>query len=107
MKQTRRMWMMNVVTGLGAFALTPLSSFAAYEKLTESDAYGKTLGFRLNTEDVDKVKWKRWTAEQHCSNCQLWTANNAEKTYGDCSFFERSTPQSGWCKNYKAKKAAA
>ncbi|MBU3620740.1 high-potential iron-sulfur protein [Polynucleobacter sp. CS-Odin-A6] len=105
MEQKRRVFIMQVVAGLGTLTLGSQSSFAAYEKLTESDSYGKSMGFRLKSEDVDSAKYKRWTAEQKCSSCQLWSGKG-DLSYGDCSFFERSVPSTGWCKNFKAKKAA-
>jgi hypothetical protein len=105
MKQKRRVFMMQVVAGLGALTLGTQSTFAAYEKLTESDSYGKSMGFRLKTEDADAVKYKRWKADQKCSNCQLWSGTG-DQSYGDCSFFERSVPSGGWCKNFKVKKSA-
>jgi hypothetical protein len=108
MKSNRRVFMMQVVGGLGTLALGSKASFAAVEKLTEADSYGKSMGFKLNTMDVDKAKWKRWTAEQNCGNCQLWNGkeNKTVAGYGECSFFERYTPEAGWCKNYKVRKAA-
>jgi hypothetical protein len=109
MKQNRRVFMMQLVGGVGALALGSKSSFAAVEKLSESDSYAKSMGFKLKTEDVDKAKWKRWTAEQKCGSCQLWNGreNKAVAGYGECSFFERYTPETGWCKNYKPQGAAA
>ena len=52
-----------------AFAADPVSN----EKLTETDAYAKSMGFRLDTTKVDQAKYPRHTAEQKCSVCQLFS----------------------------------
>jgi hypothetical protein len=79
---------------------------AAADKLNPADPYARSMGFRLNTEEVDQAKYPRHTVEQHCQVCQLW--NGGDKEVGNCSFFDSAiTPKNGWCKNFKVKKAAA
>lgn len=104
MKNNRRAFMIKVVAGVAAATVLPQVAHATTEKLSESDPYAKSMGFKLHSEEVDKAKYKRWTAEQQCSKCQLW-GGKAGDEYGECSFFERYTPSGGWCKNFKAKKA--
>jgi hypothetical protein len=96
--------MIKGVAGLAAATVLPKVAHATTEKLSESDPYAKSMGFRLRSEEVDKAKYKRWTAEQQCSKCQLW-GGKAGDEYAECSFFERYTPSGGWCKNFKAHKA--
>jgi len=105
MKQSRRTFMIKAVAGVAAAGMLPQVARAANEKLSETDPYAKSMGFKLKTEEVDKAKYKRWTAEQQCSKCQLW-AGKAGDEYGECSFFERYTPAGGWCKNFKVVKNA-
>ncbi len=105
MKQSRRTFMIKAVAGVAAASLLPQVAQAAQEKLSESDPCAKSMGFKLKTEGVDKAKYKRWSAEQQCSKCQLW-GGKAGDEYGECSFFERYTPAGGWCKNFKAVKNA-
>lgn len=91
-----------VLSATHAFAADPVSN----EKLTESDAYAKSMGFRLDHTKVDKVKYPRYAADQKCSACQLFSgAPGAE--WGPCSFFGgRLVNKEGWCRNFKVKKAA-
>jgi hypothetical protein len=78
----------------------------AFEKLNPTDPYARSMGFKLNTEEVDQAKYPRHTADQSCKSCQLW--NGGDKDFGNCSFFDNAiTPKNGWCKNFKVKKAAA
>lgn len=104
MKHSRRAFMIKAAIGVAAASVLPQVAHAATEKLSESDPYAKSMGFKLNHEEVDKTKFKRWAADQQCSKCQLW-AGKAGDDYAECSFFERHTPAGGWCKNFKARKA--
>ncbi len=102
---SRRVFILKVlaVNGLIGAAASPAH---AADKLDPADPYARSMGFRLNTEEVDQVKYPRHTSEQHCQVCQLW--NGGDKDTGNCSFFNGAiTPKTGWCKNFKAKKAAA
>jgi hypothetical protein len=104
----RRIFILHLACGTSALATgaamaaDPVST----EKLTEADAYAKSMGFRLDTTKVDAKKYPRHTAEQKCSTCQLFSgAPGAE--WGPCSFFGgRLVNKEGWCRNFKAKKAA-
>ena len=77
------------------------------EKVTETDPYAKSMGFRLETANVDKVKFPRHDVSQHCSECQLFSGKAGEPL-GPCSFYGgRQVPINGWCRNFKVKKAKA
>jgi hypothetical protein len=78
---------------------------ASPEAVKETDAYPKSMGFRLNTANVDQVKFPRHDVKQHCSECQLFSGKPGEPT-GTCSFFKRVVPIDGWCRNFKPRKAA-
>ena len=101
---SRRVFFLQVLAAnalLGA-AVRPAG---AADKLNPADPYARSMGFRLNTEEVDQAKYPRHTKDQHCQACQLW--NGGDKEFGNCSFFDGAiTPKNGWCKNFKAKKAA-
>jgi hypothetical protein len=71
----------------------------------ETDPYPKSMGFKLNTASVDKVKFPRHEATQKCTDCQLYSGKPGEQL-GPCSFFKKLVPPDGWCRNFKPKKAA-
>jgi hypothetical protein len=98
--------MMRVVAGSAVLASAASSHAQAPEKLLETDPYAKSMGFRLNTSNVDQARYPRHDVSQHCSKCQLWDGKPGAE-FAACSFFgERHTPSTGWCKNFKAVKAA-
>jgi hypothetical protein len=100
--QQRRVFFMKVLAGSAA-AIAVARQAHAFDKLDPNDPYAKSMGFRLNTEEVDQAKYPRHTTEQHCQLCQLWNGGDAD--FGNCSFFDHAiTPKNGWCKNFKAKK---
>ena len=102
----RRVFIMKVVGGASAFAVA--DAFAAdpvsNEKLTETDSYAKSMGFRMDTTKVDQKRFPRHTAEQKCSTCQLYSGE-PKAEWGPCSFFGgRLVHKDGWCRNFKIKK---
>ena len=103
----RRVFMLHTLVGASVVA-TAHQAHASSETdaVKETDAYPKSMGFRLNTTDVDKVKYPRHTLEQRCSQCQLFKNVAGEPTW-QCSFFKRVVPVDGWCRNFKQVKAAA
>jgi hypothetical protein len=102
---TKRVFMLQVVTGVGLLAVGQSNEAFAADKLVPTDPYPKSMGFKLDTNEVDQVKYPRHTAEQACRFCQLWDGGTAD--FGSCSFFDGAiTPKTGWCKNFKVKKAA-
>jgi hypothetical protein len=103
-KNNRRVFMMQVAAGASAMALGLKASQAA-EKLTENDAYAKSMGFKYDTKTVDNKRWTRHKPDQACNSCQLWDGKQAD-AFAPCSFFgDRLTPNAGWCKNWKIRKA--
>jgi len=102
----RRVFMLHTLVGASVVTTAHQAQAAAEtEAVKETDAYPKSMGFRLNTADVDQTKYPRHTVEQHCSQCQLFKGNAGEQT-GNCSFFKRVVPVNGWCRNFKQVKAA-
>ncbi len=107
MKTNRRVFMMQVALGSSALAMASVSARAAVTKLDANDSYAKSMGFVLNTKDVDTAKWgRKYKVGQQCSKCQLWDGKEKD-AYAACSFFgDQHTPAGGWCKNFKAHGAA-
>ena len=111
---TRRIFVLHAVAGgsalpaLSAFAAdAPASAPVSTVKLTEIDPYAKTMGFRLDTNNVDQAKYPRHDTTQHCAKCQLFSGKEGDAV-GPCSFYGgRLVPPTGWCRNFKVKKATA
>jgi hypothetical protein len=112
MNTNRRTFVLHVIAA-GAAAGTA-NALAGEEKkvstvvLTEDDPYAKSMGFRWDTNKVDQARYPRHeAATQQCSKCQLYSGKDGDEV-GPCSFFGgRLVHPGGWCRNFKAKKAAA
>lgn len=100
----RRVFMMKLVCGPSALAAAAPALSA--EKLTEADPYAKSMGFKLDTTQVDAKRFPRHTPEQKCSACQLFSGGSED--WGPCSFFGgRLVYKDGWCRNFKVRKPGA
>ena len=112
MKQiNRREFIVKVVAATCALGAAPLVAEEAEEpkkakgKLSENDAYARSMGFKTDTTKVDQKRWKKHTVDQHCSKCQLFKGEDGAAE-GPCSFFgHRIVPATGWCRNFKPRKA--
>jgi hypothetical protein len=104
----RRNFLIQVAAGTCAVAVAGLASAEEQKpkgKLAENDAYAKSMGFRLDTTQVDQAKYPKHTVEQSCAKCQLYSGAEGEPE-GPCSFFGgRLVPVNGWCRNFKPKAA--
>ncbi len=113
--RNRRVFMLHAITGATALAVQQAAQAqapaaapaqtASDVPVKETDAYPKSMGFRVNTANVDKVKFPRHEVAQKCSGCQLFSGKAGEPL-GTCSFFKRPVPVDGWCRNFKPQKAA-
>ena len=104
---TRRVFMLHVMAGTTVLTTQAhAQATPSPDPVKETDAYPKSMGFRLKTENVDQAKFPRHTVAQKCSECQLYSGKPGEPL-GTCSFFKRPVPPEGWCRNFKPKKAAA
>jgi hypothetical protein len=107
----RRVFVIHAASGAAVAALPALSLAQEAPKeqsnvpVKETDAYPKSMGFRINTANVDKAKFPRHDVSQKCSECQLFSGKPGD-ALGPCSFFKRPVPPDGWCRNFKPRKAA-
>lgn len=98
MKNTnRRVFLMQVAVGSSALAATHAMAQAPAPKLDEKDPQAAALGYAADTTKVDNKKYPKHTAEQKCSNCQLYTGKPKEAT-GPCPLFAgKQVAANGWC----------
>ena len=103
--ENRRSFVLKVITGTGVMAAAAHAG-AEEEKVTESDPYAKSMGFRLDTKNVDQARYPRHDpATQQCNKCQLYSGKPGD-SWGPCSFYGgRLVSPNGWCRNFKAPKA--
>ena len=106
--RNRRIFLLHTIGGSAVLAVQGLAQAEEVSTIPvkETDAYPKSMGFRLNTANVDQAKFPRHETTQKCTECQLFSGLKAGETLGTCSFFKRLVPPDGWCRNFKPRKAA-
>ncbi|MBC7608135.1 MAG: high-potential iron-sulfur protein [Polaromonas sp.] len=106
MKQTnRRVFMLHVVAGSSALAASSVMAQAAAPMVNEKDPQAVGLAYAADTTKVDAKKYPKHTADQKCSNCQLF-AGKPKEAAGPCPLFAgKQVAANGWCSAY-VKKAA-
>lgn len=94
----------------GVIATVPLlasTSGMAQElpELTEDDATGAALGYKISSATVDAATYPNHEASQLCSSCALYLGQ-ADDASGPCSIFPgKSVAADGWCSVWAAKPA--
>lgn len=72
--------------------------------VAETDAQAAALGYKADASKVDKVKFPKHTADQHCGNCALYQGKPTDAS-GGCGLFPgKQVAGKGWCSAW-AKKA--
>lgn len=95
---TRRAFIFKVIPAAAGAVLLANRAFAA-EAVRESDPMAEQLGYKNDTNDVNKNTYPKHSTAQKCSNCSLYQAN------GTCTLFAGKTvAANGWCASW-AKKA--
>lgn len=105
----RRVFVLHVIGGASSLAggmrLASAADAPTDERVTEADPYARSMGFRLDTTQVDQAKYPRHDVTQKCSSCQLYDGKPGE-ALGPCSFYGgRQVSMNGWCRNFKVRKA--
>lgn len=75
----------------------------AQARVEESNAQAASLGFRNDTTKVDKAKFPKHTADQKCSNCQLYQGKPTDATAPCAIFPGKVVPGPGWCSAWNKK----
>lgn len=95
-------------TTLAAATALPLGSIPivlqAQDMVDENDPSAVALGYKADTADVDAAKYPKHSADQLCSNCQLYQGGDAES--GACAIFPgKLVAGKGWCSAWVPKAA--
>jgi hypothetical protein len=95
--------MFKIVPAIAVGGLVAREAFAQ-AKVSESDPQAVGLGYKEDAAKVDKAKFPKFAAGQHCGNCALFQGKAADAV-GACAIFPGKTvANKGWCSAY-AKKA--
>jgi hypothetical protein len=62
-----------------------------------------SLGYKHDASQVDKAKFSKYAAGEHCGNCQLFQGKAGED-WGPCPIFGgKLVSVKGWCSAYTKK----
>lgn len=98
----RRVFMLQVATAAGL--ATVAAGASAQAMVSESDPQATALGYKADASKVDKAKYPKYAAGQHCGACALYQGA-AGSSAGGCGIFAgKQVSSKGWCSAF-AKKA--
>ncbi len=67
------------------------------------DPTAQSLGYTLDATKVDKAKFPKFVAGQHCANCQLFQGKPTDASGGCPIFAGKSVSAKAWCSAYVKK----
>ena len=94
----RREFILKLIPLTGAALALPRLAHADVPALTEDDKMAKAMGFRLQTEKADQVKFPKHANDQTCAKCLHYTTVGAESAR--CDLFNKIVPKGGWCSGF-------
>ncbi len=99
---TRRTFFIQSAIAVGAAGVVHLAQ--AQAAVAESDPQAVALGYKTDATKVDKTKYPKYAAGEHCGNCALYQGKAGDAA-GPCPLFAgKQVAATGWCSAW-AKKA--
>ena len=103
--KTRRIFLTRTLAGTCAVLAAPVVSRAAPPRVDEGDETAQALGYRHDTNKVDKKRYPNHTVSQTCANCSFFQGA-ATDAWGGCAMFGRKQIAGpGWCSAWARKPA--
>ena len=100
----RRVFTLQLVAASSALAARQAGAADETEKVLEADPYARSMGFRLDTAQVDKAKYPQHAATQVCGGCNFYQGKPTD-AMAPCQLFAgKQVAGKGWCTAF-AKKA--
>ncbi len=105
--QRRNMLKMGslALVGIGAVAGTrrALAQVKGLPLVDPKDPAAAALGYVADAAKVDKAKFPKFAAGQHCGNCTLFQGKPTDATGGCAIFPGKAVHGPGWCSAYVKK----
>ena len=93
-----------ILSAAGACTLALNGKVQAQAMVVETDPQAVALGYKADASKVDKTKFAKYAAGQHCGSCALYQGK-PDSAAGGCALFAgKQVSSKGWCSAY-AKKA--
>ena len=100
---TRRVFIVRSIAGACAALAGPVVSHAAPPRVDEADETAQALGYRHDTNQVDKQRYAAHSAAQRCANCSFFQGGATDE-WGGCAMFGRKhIAAAGWCSAWAKK----
>lgn len=95
----RRIFIAAVVAG-GAGLTCAQAVVAAPRKVDESEPKAASLGYRHDSNQVDKKRFPKHKAGERCNNCMAWLGTPKD-AWAECDLMaDRLVAAPGWCSSY-------
>jgi hypothetical protein len=94
---SRRTFLFKVIPAAGALAVLGGKALAAPATVSETDPQAVALGYKAVGSKVDKAKFPKYAATQHCGNCQLFQGKATDAAAPCAIFGGKLVANKGWC----------
>ena len=84
-------------------ALASTQALAQGAMVSEADPQAIALGYKADGCKVDKTKFPKYAADQHCANCALYQGKPADSAGGCAIFPGKQVTGKGWCSAWAKK----
>ena len=95
----RRTFMLHAVAA-GATLTGPGLALAAPTKVDEADPKAASLGYRNDSNQVDKTRFPTHSAGEKCSGCMAWLGKPSD-AWAECDLMvNKLVANAGWCSSF-------
>jgi hypothetical protein len=95
----RRTFMIHAVT-TGATLTCSGLALAALTKVDEADPKAASLGYRNDSNQVDKKRFPKHVAGEKCSGCMAWLGKPSD-AWAECDLMvNKLVANAGWCSSF-------
>ncbi|WP_372525126.1 high-potential iron-sulfur protein [Piscinibacter sp.] len=100
---TRRIFIIRTMAGTCAVLAPPLIAHAAPSRVDEADETALALGYKHDTNKIDKQRYANHSTAQSCANCAFFQGAAGDE-WGGCAMFGRKhIAAAGWCSAWAKK----
>ncbi|WP_233259331.1 high-potential iron-sulfur protein [Ramlibacter sp. WS9] len=94
---TRRIFITRSIASGCVVLAAPALTHAAPSRVEEADDTAVALGYKHDTQKVDRQRYPKHSSAQLCSNCSFFQGG-AGDAWGGCAMFGRKhIAAAGWC----------
>jgi len=100
---TRRIFITRSIASGCVVLAAPVIAHAAPPHVDEADETAAALGYRHDTNKVDRQRFPKHSPSQNCGNCSFFQGGAGDE-WGGCAMFGRKhIAAAGWCSAWAKK----